>query len=108
MTKTTDSTGEAAIVPPLGSSVVVDAPPNGRPGGQTPMPRLGVWSWGFVGFVAAAVIVFLALGAVSEIVLPMTFAAVLGSSSSRWSVSSSGTGSSPAWPLASSSSVCSC
>jgi predicted PurR-regulated permease PerM len=41
------------------------------------MPRLGVWSWSFVGFVAAAVIVVLALGAVSEIVLPMLFAAVL-------------------------------
>ena len=41
------------------------------------MPRLGVWSWGFVGVVAAAIIIVVALAAVSEIVLPMTFAAVL-------------------------------
>jgi predicted PurR-regulated permease PerM len=41
------------------------------------IPRLGVFSWSFVGFVVASVIVLLALGAVSEIVLPMTFAAVL-------------------------------
>jgi predicted PurR-regulated permease PerM len=41
------------------------------------MPKLAVWSWGFVGVVAAAVIVAVALAAVSEIVLPMTFAAVL-------------------------------
>jgi putative heme transporter len=43
----------------------------------TRMPKVGVWSWSFVGFVAAAVIVILALAAVSEIALPMTFAAVL-------------------------------
>ena len=44
---------------------------------STSMPRIGVWSWSFVGTIFAAVIVVLALGAVSEIVLPMTFAAVL-------------------------------
>lgn len=42
-----------------------------------PMPKLGVWSWSFVGVVAATIIVVVALAAVSEIVLPMTFAAVL-------------------------------
>ncbi len=41
------------------------------------MPKLGVWSWSFVGVVAATIIVVVALAAVSEIVLPMTFAAVL-------------------------------
>lgn len=41
------------------------------------MPAIGLWSWSFVGAVAAAAIVVFALGAVSEIVLPMTFAAVL-------------------------------
>ena len=41
------------------------------------VPRVGVWSWSFVGFVAATVIVAIALGAVSEIVLPAVFAAVL-------------------------------
>ena len=41
------------------------------------VPKLGVWAWSFGGFVAATIIVVLALAAVSEIVLPMTFAAVL-------------------------------
>ncbi len=43
----------------------------------TPMPRIGIWSWSFVGTVIALIIVVIALGALSEIVLPMTFAAVL-------------------------------
>ena len=41
------------------------------------VPKLGVWAWSFVGFVVATVIVVTALGAVSEIVLPLLFAAVL-------------------------------
>ena len=41
------------------------------------IPRLGIWAWSFVGLVAATVIVVGALAAVSEIVLPLTFAAVL-------------------------------
>jgi predicted PurR-regulated permease PerM len=45
--------------------------------GRTPMPRLGVWSWAFVGLTAATVIVVIVLAAVSEIALPMLFAAVL-------------------------------
>jgi putative heme transporter len=44
---------------------------------QPRVPRLGVWSWSFVGVVVATVIIVLALGAVSEIILPLTFAAVL-------------------------------
>ena len=43
----------------------------------TSFPKIGVWSWTFVGFVAATLIVVTALGAVSEIVLPLIFAAVL-------------------------------
>jgi putative heme transporter len=39
--------------------------------------KLGVGAWSFVGFVVAMVIVVTALGAISEIVLPLTFAAVL-------------------------------
>jgi putative heme transporter len=39
--------------------------------------KIGLWSWSFVGFVVAMIIVFTALGTVSEIVLPLTFAAVL-------------------------------
>jgi predicted PurR-regulated permease PerM len=41
------------------------------------IPRLGILSWSFVGFVVASTIVALALGVVSEIALPMVFAAVL-------------------------------
>jgi putative heme transporter len=67
------------------SSTDLSGDPDGRAGrapGAAPgllgrIPRLGVWSWSFVGFVLAAIIVFTALAAVSEIVLPMTFAAVL-------------------------------
>ena len=40
-------------------------------------PKLGVWAWSFVGVVVALTIVLFAVGAVSEIVLPLTFAAVL-------------------------------
>ena len=36
-----------------------------------------VWAWNFVGAVAATIILVLALGALSEIVLPLTLAAVL-------------------------------
>ena len=39
--------------------------------------RVGLWAWSFVGFVVAAAIVVSALAVVNEIVLPMTFAAVL-------------------------------
>jgi predicted PurR-regulated permease PerM len=60
--------------PPDGASGTMTVERGAR---GTPMPRLGVWSWSFVGCVAATVIVVLALGALSEIVLPMTFAAVL-------------------------------
>jgi predicted PurR-regulated permease PerM len=42
-----------------------------------PIPKLGIWAWSFVGLVVAMLIVFAALAAVSEIMLPLTFAAVL-------------------------------
>ena len=78
MTDTTDVTVEPNIAdgsePPAGGSDTVTVEPVAR---RTPMPKLGVWSWAFVGFTAAAVIVVIVLGALSEIVLPMTFAAVL-------------------------------
>jgi predicted PurR-regulated permease PerM len=41
------------------------------------LPRLGLLCWSFVGFVVALAIVTTALAAVNEIVLPLTFAAVL-------------------------------
>ena len=40
-------------------------------------PRVGAWAWSFVGVVVATIIVVTALAAVSEIVLPLLFAAVL-------------------------------
>ena len=51
-----------------------------QPGGSdllSRIPRLGILSWSFVGFVVASIIVLFAFGAVSEIALPMVFAAVL-------------------------------
>jgi predicted PurR-regulated permease PerM len=41
------------------------------------IPKVGLWAWSFVGFVAATIIVVIALAAVSEIAIPMTFAVVL-------------------------------
>lgn len=41
------------------------------------VPKIGVWAWSFVGVIAATIIVVAALAAVSEIVLPLMFAAVL-------------------------------
>ena len=53
-----------------------DTTPNDRPALKG-VPRIGVWAWSFVGAVAATIIVVAALAAVSEIVLPLTFAVVL-------------------------------
>ena len=55
----------------------LDSRPSDPPGVLSWVPKLGIGAWSFVGFVVAMVIVVAALGAVSEIVLPMTFAAVL-------------------------------
>ncbi len=41
------------------------------------VPNLGIWAWTFVGLVVVIAIVATALSTVSEIVLPLTFAAVL-------------------------------
>ena len=41
------------------------------------VPTIGIWSWSFVGFTVAMVIIVFVMAALSEIVLPMTFAAVL-------------------------------
>lgn len=41
------------------------------------MPRVGLWAWTFIGLVASTVVIVWALAAVNEIVLPLTFAAVL-------------------------------
>jgi len=41
------------------------------------VPKVGIWAWSFVGFVAATIIIVTALSAISEIMLPLLFAAVL-------------------------------
>jgi putative heme transporter len=48
-----------------------------RPSPVSWVPRVGVWAWSFVGVVVVTIIVVAALAAVSEIVLPLIFAAVL-------------------------------
>ena len=65
---------------PSTQQAALPAPTVAAPSGPAFMrwlPRFGVWAWSFVGFVVVAIILASALGAVSEIVLPMTFAAVL-------------------------------
>ncbi len=57
-----------------------EVPVGEDPGSAVPLswlPQLGIWAWSFVGLVLALTIVAYALAAVNEIVLPMTFAAVL-------------------------------
>ena len=73
------------------------------------VPIRGVWAWSFVGFARRrTIIVFVALAAVSEIVLPLTFAAVLAIIFKPLvRVLSNATRSGPPSPLASSSSGCS-
>ena len=69
-------------------TVADNSAPGSEPesGGTTPAalgsligwgPKLGVWAWSFVGVVVAITIFLYGVGAVSEIVLPLTFAAVL-------------------------------
>ena len=59
------------------ATAVGDTEPGNRTVRPTRVPKLGIWAWCFVGVVIAAILVAIVLGALSEIVLPMTFAAVL-------------------------------
>ena len=77
MTETTELPGEPGGTAHHGPSADSDVTAGDRAERPTPMPKIGVWSWSFVGFVAAAIIIAFVLAALSEIVLPMTFAAVL-------------------------------
>jgi putative heme transporter len=77
MTNTTDLNVEPLIADGSEPSDGGSESATVEPAGRTPMPKIGVWSWAFVGFTIAAVIVVIVLGALSEIVLPMLFAAVL-------------------------------
>ena len=77
MTETTDRADEPDGLPLPDAATPSDTTPaDRRPGGTGP-PRVGAWAWSFVGVVATIAIVVLALSAVSEIVLPLTLAAVL-------------------------------
>jgi putative heme transporter len=60
-----------------GAAADRETSPSGAPAPLSWIPKVGVFAWSFVGFVVAAIIVVTALAAVSEIVLPLTFAAVL-------------------------------
>ena len=71
MSESTDPTAEA------GGAAAGDTASSDSPALLRRVPRFGVLAWSFVGLVVAAAIVFTALGAVSEIILPLTFAAVL-------------------------------
>ncbi len=71
MSQTADGADDLADPDPPASA------PSGVTGLAARIPRLGVFAWSFVGAVVALGIVITALAAVSEIVLPMTFAAVL-------------------------------
>ena len=63
------------VIPDPDDGSVATASAGSSPGGS--FPKIGVWSWTFVGFVIATIIVVTAVGAVSEILLPLLFAAVL-------------------------------
>jgi putative heme transporter len=77
MSPSADRTDDSEVHAPPDGTATDDMPSSAAPGLLGRIPRLGVWSWSFVGVVVASIIVFVALAAVSEIVLPMTFAAVL-------------------------------
>jgi len=77
MAETTDLSARSDRTAPPAEDPANDPPPSGVPGLLGRIPRLGIWSWSFVGFVVAAIMVVVALSAISEIVLPMIFAAVL-------------------------------
>jgi predicted PurR-regulated permease PerM len=64
------------------SSVGNAAPEHDTPSSDVPaafrrIPRIGIWAWSFIGLVVVLIIIAFALSAISEIALPMLFAAVL-------------------------------
>ena len=77
MPRTTDVDDESRRSAQADETAEGDTVPSDGPALLSWVPKVGVWAWSFVGFVVAMIIVVTALGAVSEIVLPLTFAAVL-------------------------------
>ena len=72
LTKADES--DTRVVPDPAES---DAKPSAGSSPRASFPKVGVLAWSFVGVVVATVIVVTALSAVSEIILPLLFAAVL-------------------------------
>ncbi len=77
MSQTTDLTESSD-----GSAAPDGSPENDTPSSDVPaafrrIPRIGIWAWSFIGLVVVLIIIAFALSAVSEIALPMIFAAVL-------------------------------
>ena len=70
-----DETMNATPSPPSAGELDTTSTPRSAP--LASVPKIGVWAWSFIGVVVATAIVVTALGAVSEIVLPLLFAAVL-------------------------------
>ena len=63
MTETTELPGEPGGTAHHGPSADSDVTATDRAERPTPMPKIGVWSWSFVGFVAAAIIIAFVLAA---------------------------------------------
>ncbi|MEZ0235629.1 MAG: AI-2E family transporter [Actinomycetota bacterium] len=66
-----------SAAPDAPSTSTLDAAPTPGSAPLAPVPKIGAWAWSFIGVVVATAIIVTALGAVSEIVLPLLFAAVL-------------------------------
>ena len=77
MSQISDLTDESSTTAQPEGHTDGETEPDDVPAAVRRIPRIGVWAWSFVGFVVAAIIIVIALGFVSEILLPMTFAAVL-------------------------------
>ncbi len=77
MTDTKDLAGDPDTAADRVGTTEPAPTPSSREVPTAPIPKLGIWSWSFVGFVVAMIILFTAFAAVSEIVLLLLFAAVL-------------------------------
>ena len=77
MTDTTDLTGKSETSTGHDGTDALATTPSDSEVRPARVPKLGIWAWSFVGFVVALAILFAGFAAVSEIALPLLFAAVL-------------------------------
>ena len=77
MSQTTDLPGAPDGAAPPDAPPASDRAPSDGPSLLSRVPRLGVWAWSFVGVIVAVAILLAGVAAVSEVILPFTFAAVL-------------------------------